>query len=130
MRGRKQIGYGRASRPRKVAGVMNGTEKEYADRLAILKAAGKIADYWYECMTLKIGSDCRLTVDFLVMLPDGELELHECKGSFIRDDALVKLKAAADKFPLRFYLCVRQTKKQGGGWKVEEVKSDVWKEAA
>jgi hypothetical protein len=109
---------------------MNGTEREYADRLEVRRQTGEVASYWYESMTLKLGADCRFTADFLVLLHDGGLELHEVKGSFIRDDARVKLLAAADRYPFRFYLAQRLAKKHGGGWKIEEVRSDSWQEAA
>jgi hypothetical protein len=122
--------FAKASRPRKIAGVMNGTESQYADLLNLRKAAGQIAQFWYEAVTFKLGADLRFTPDFLVMAPDGSLEVHEVKGSFIRDDARVKLIAAAERFPFRFYLAQRLAKKHGGGWKIEEVRSDTWSEEA
>lgn len=123
-------GYGRASRPRKQSGIMNATEREYADRLDVLRSAGQISAFWYESVTLKLGADLRYTPDFMVMLEDGSIEVHEVKGTFIRDDARVKLLAAAERFPFRFFLCVRRTKKLGGGWEITEVKSETWSEAA
>ena len=124
----RKRGYGKASQPRRIAGQMNNTEAEYADILNVKRAAGQVSEFWFECVTIKIAADCRYTPDFLVMLPDGSLEVHEVKGSFIRDDARVKLLAAAEKFPFRFYLAQRLAKKHGGGWKIEEVKSDTWSE--
>jgi hypothetical protein len=121
--------FAKASRPRKIAGVMNGLERAYGDLLNVRKAAGQVAEWWYEAVTLKLAPDCRYNPDFLVMLPDGSLEFHETKG-FQREDSIVKLKAAAEKFPFRFVLVQKQTKKQGGGWKIEEVRSDSWSEAA
>ncbi len=106
---------------RRDAGTMNGLEKRYAgDILAIRKAAGEIADWWYESVTLKLAPDTRYTPDFMVQLADGTLEFHECKG-FMEDHAAVKLKVAATLFPHKFVLVRRLTKKQGGGWDIKEV---------
>ena len=67
-------------------------------------------------ITLKLAHDCRYTSDFAVMLASGEIELHECKG-FMREDASVKLKLAAELFPFPI-LVVR---KVAGGWDVERI---------
>lgn len=80
-------------------GKMNKTEMLYRDRLELLKKAGEILDYWFECIKLRIGETCFLDADFFVLTKDMHLELHEVKGGFITDDALVKLKAVADKYP-------------------------------
>jgi hypothetical protein len=37
---------------------------------------------------------------------------------FFRDDAKVKVKVAAEKFPLRFVVARERPKKLGGGWEV------------
>jgi hypothetical protein len=52
------------------------------------------------------------------MLANGELELHEVKG-FWQDDARVKIKIAADLYPMRFIAVRAKLKKEGGGWVVE-----------
>ena len=54
-----------------------------------------------------------------MILADGTLELHEVKG-FWRDDAKVKIKAAAQQYPFVFRAYSKRAKKDGGGWKVEE----------
>lgn len=100
-------------------GVMNGTESEYAALLETRKLTGDIAWYSFEAITLKLAQDTRLTPDFLVMRGDGSLECHEVKG-FWEDDARVKIKVAAEKFPFRFIAVQRIPKKHGGGWKAEE----------
>lgn len=53
------------------------------------------------------------------MAADGVLELHEVKG-FWSDDARVKIKVAADRFPFRFRAFKARAKRHGGGWAVEE----------
>lgn len=87
-------------RRRHQPGVMNKSEAAYAAHLDVLKRVGQIADYWFERVTVKLAHDTRYTPDFLVQLPDGELQLHEVKGHF-EDDALVKVKVAAELFPFR-----------------------------
>lgn len=105
---------------RRTPGEMNGTERAYADTvLEPLKRAGEIAHYWFEQFTFKLAADLRYTPDFVVMLSDGELECHEIKGEFIREDALIKLKLAAQTMPFLFKLCVKRSKKNGGGWKID-----------
>jgi hypothetical protein len=108
-----------AKGPRRVAGQMNRTEAAYSELLEARRLAGEIRAWWFEAVTLKLAHDCRYTPDFLVQLADGALECHECKG-FWRDDARVKIKVAADKFPFRFVAVKKLRKKDGGGWQEEE----------
>jgi hypothetical protein len=96
---------------------MNKTEARYAEQLQLRLLAGEVAWFAYEALTLKLAPDTRYTPDFVVMLSDGTLECHEVKG-FFRDDAKVKVKVAAEKFPLRFVVARERPKKLGGGWEV------------
>ena len=82
----------RLARGRKATGRMNATEAEY-ERLFL---GGK--PHGFEEITLRLGDDCRLTVDFWVLGDDNVLEFHEVKG-FWRDDAKVKLRVAAERYP-------------------------------
>lgn len=100
---------------------MNGTESDYASILEARRRAGEIIEYHYEALTLKLADNTRYTPDFLVMTALGELELHEVKGGFIREDGWQKLKIAAGMFPFRFFLCQKLAKKDGGGWKIKGV---------
>lgn len=95
-------------------GEMNQTERRYADRLETLYKAGEIAWYAFEPMNLRLGDKCFYRVDFMIMLNDGRLEAHEVKG-FWTDDARVKIKVAAEKFPFPF-VAVKWVKKQ---WEFE-----------
>lgn len=116
------VATGKGQVPRRTPGQMNGLEKSYAETiLTPRKLAGEIIEWWFEAITLKLADDCRYTPDFLVMLADHSLECHETKG-FMRDDAQIKLKLAAQTFPFRFLLCKKQTKKQGGQWVITEAK--------
>ena len=99
------------------SGKMNNAELAYSKTLALRKMAGKILWYSFEGITLRLADRTTYTPDFVVMLANGELELHEVKG-FWTDDAKVKVKVAAEKFPFRF-IAVRMVKgvtEQLGEW--------------
>lgn len=100
---------------------MNKTEAEYAGMLEIRRQRGEVAWWKYEAVTLKLADSTRYTPDFMVMLADGRLEVHETKGGFIREDGWLKLKLAAEAFPFRFFLCQKMAKKAGGNWVFKEV---------
>lgn len=95
---------------------MNRWESEYDQMLRLEFMAGEILDYGFQRITLKLGADCRYTPDFDVVRKDGTLELHEVKG-FFRDDAKVKIKAAANKFKFVFILA----RKEKGAWDISTV---------
>ena len=109
------------------AGQMNKTESAYADHLKAAQIAGEVACWWFEGIGLKVAPNCHYYPDFLVMLPDGRLEIHEVKaraanGSYrAEDDARVKLKVCAEKFP--FPLIVVWPKQGGArfGWDRVEI---------
>lgn len=110
---------GRGRTVRRVSGAMNGTEAAYAIHLDTLKAAREIVDYWFESMTFKLADGCRYTPDFVVLMADGMIEVHEVKGHW-EDDALVKIKVAAELFPFRFLAVQKIAQKAGGGWAIRE----------
>lgn len=99
-------------------GEMNATEREYARVLELRRQAGQIDWFKFEGITFKLADDTRYTPDFAVLNADGTLEMHEVKGHFV-DDAKVKVKVAADMFPVRFVVVKKRRKKDGGGWEVE-----------
>lgn len=103
------------------AGAMNQTEKRYQLFLESEKQAGKLTAYWFESLKLKIADGaCWYTPDFMVLRPDGTVELHEVKGSpkIFADDAKVKAKAAATVYPFR--LLVVYPRKGRAGWEFQE----------
>lgn len=82
-----------------------------------------MAAYWFESLKLKIADGkCWLTPDFLILRPDGSLELHDTKGSsaVFMDDAKVKMKVAASQYPFPVFVVYPRPKKDGGGWTYEE----------
>lgn len=104
---------------RLATGTLNKTEQAYATRLELLKAGGKVLWYGFEAIKLRLADNTFYTPDFAVLAEDGVMELHEVKG-FWTDDARVKIKVAADKFPFRFMAMKARSQKSGGGWEVEE----------
>lgn len=99
-------------------GAMNKTEVAYAAHLEARRAAGEVAWFLFEGIKYRLADNTFYTPDFAVMLADGALEAHEVKG-FWQDDARVKIKVAADRFPIKFIAVKAQSKKAGGGWEVE-----------
>lgn len=104
------------------AGEMNKTEARYDQHLAARQSAGEIAWYAFERMKLRLAPRTHLTVDFFVQLVDGSFECHEVKGRkgaryFAEEDAKLKIKIAAEMFPVFRFLIVWPAK--GGGWSQE-----------
>ena len=97
------------------AGVMNKTEARYASHLEARKVAGEVLWFKFEGMKFRLADNTFYSPDFAVLLASGELEQHEVKGVWL-DDARVKIKVAADMYPMRF---LGITAKKGGGWNVE-----------
>ncbi len=92
----------RPRRPRKVKGVMNATEKWYADNvLQPMKDSGEIDDFAYESETFEIAHRCGYTPDFI--LTKGKRKtIVEIKGSWSMQGAdvtRVKIKVCARLFP-------------------------------
>ena len=106
------------ARGRRNPGEMNGTERKMAEHLEAMKARKEIIDYRFEAITLKLAKDTRYTPDFMLMMPDCEIQFWEVKG-FWRDDAKVKIKVAAALFPFVFIGCRLIPNKRGGGWQFE-----------
>lgn len=95
---------------------MNKTEAEYAAMLEARLRAGELAYYAYEPIKVRLADLTFYTPDFMVVLTNGELELHEVKGAFVMDDARLKFKLVAEHFPARLVWAQRL---KGGAWKVE-----------
>lgn len=109
-------------------GVMNDTEKLYAAQLAQRVLAGEIAKWWFEPFSLRLsrpekGQPARVTIDFMILMPDGTTYMDDTKGTGVDNDAQrVAMKCAAEQYPLWIFRIVKkQTKAQGGGWKIEEL---------
>lgn len=111
------------ARGRLKTGEMNRTEKAFADHLEALRARGEIARWWFEAVKLRVAPRaCSYTPDFMVLRPDGAIELWEVKGSprIFADDAKVKTKFVAGEYPFAVFVAYPKPKKEGGGWTVEQ----------
>ena len=104
-------------------GEMNQTETKYATYLAELKLAGDVLWWRFEPVKLLLAPLTTLTPDFMVMLADGAIEMHDVKGAkaIYEDDAKVKMKVAAAEYPFVFRVVFPKAKKDGGGWLIEQV---------
>jgi hypothetical protein len=65
-------------RKRSLAERMNKGEQRYAESLDVRP---DVAAWWYEGMSWRLADDTRYVPDFVVLLDDGTMELHEVKGS-------------------------------------------------
>ena len=104
-------------------GQLNKTEQAYQLHLKTRQMAGEVAWFRFEGIKLRLADKTFLTVDFAVMLSGGQMEMHDCKGSkaVYTDDARVKMKVAAEAYPFVFRVAYPRTKRDGGGWTIEEV---------
>ena len=117
------LGEGKPKRePSHTTGKMNKAESAFAWDLEWLKRNGKIIQWWFEPITLRLADPdpttkkaMRYTPDFLVWWADGTMEIVEIKGH-MRDDAPVKFKVAQTKFPCFRFRMVRMAK--GGAFDV------------
>ena len=60
---------------------MNKGEARYAGTLDERQQAGHVAAWWFELISVRLADDTTYRPDFLVLLADGGLEIHEVKGA-------------------------------------------------
>ena len=78
---------------------MNKTERRYLnERITPNVFSGSILRWEFEAIKFRIGDNCFYTPDFFIVMLGGSIEIHEIKGGHIRDDAIVKFKAAAERY--------------------------------
>ena len=110
----------RSGRARHVAGEMNATEKQFAEMLRLKQLAGDILQFEFEAIKFRIGDRCFYTPDFVVWQPfNAGMVAYEIKGHW-EDDARVKIKAAAARYPQVSFIAVKKVRY---GWNYEEIKS-------
>ena len=115
---------------RKERGVMNKTEAEFLGEVIKPRiAAGEVREWWYEPSAWRLTDKTpdgkpgiRYTPDFMVLLAGCyKVEFYEIKGTGMATRAdLNRVKLAAEKYPFRFFVATKQTKKRGGGFTIEE----------
>lgn len=107
------------ARPRPVPGSMNKLEAKYASELKSRLNKGEIEWWSFEPFRLRLAEGCFYVPDFVVLHPDGEIEIVEVKGRWY-DGAKEKVKVAANRFwYFRFTVVFPIPKKSGGGWRTE-----------
>lgn len=97
---------------------MNRLEADYARHLTDRLYLGEVLWFEYQAVKLRLAPRTWYEPDFLVLaMRDGapSLEVHETKG-FWEEDARIKIKVAAELYPLRFFGITRGR----GKWDVEE----------
>jgi hypothetical protein len=102
-------------------GEMNKTEAAYELVLKARMQAGDVVWYKFEGMKFRLADNTFYTPDYCVLLSDGSLEMHEVKGAraIFADDAKVKIKVAAEMYPMQFIACFPVPKSKGGGWEFD-----------
>lgn len=115
----KPVSVARARMPEKgrtyVTEGMNKTEAAYSGYLEVLKRTGKILEWRYERMHIRLADNTFYIPDFFVVMADGSIEIHEVKGHW-EDDARVKIKVAASENPWFTFVAVKKSKT---GWTFE-----------
>jgi len=91
---------------------MNQLESTHAMKLNILIHEGAIQDWKYEEVKFRLADKTWYTPDFFITCDD-HFEIHEIKGPKIWDDALVKFKACAEKYPYFTWKMLQFTKTDG-----------------
>ena len=88
---------------------MNKTERRYSEHLESLKAAGEIVWFKFGCLSLKLAKATHYRPDFLVVMADGSIQIHEVKGAkkdangnpgfYAREDSWLKIKIVSEMYP-------------------------------
>lgn len=97
------------------SGQMNKLESLYAQELEARRLVGDILAWHFEAVKLKLAPATFYTPDFMVILPNATVQLHEVKGHW-EDDARVKIKVAARLFAGISFYGIRREKGRNAGW--------------
>lgn len=97
---------------------MNKTESAFDEHLRATFANSQIER---EGVTLLLANGVRYTADFADFNLDGGLTLWEVKGAHAWDDAIVKLKVAASRFPRITFYMASPRKDAPGLWRIERI---------
>ena len=86
--------------------------------------SGEFVQVGYEALTFRLGFDCRFSPDFACWTPDGRVVCFECKGRkgksyYAKDDALVKIRAAAAMYPMVTFIIVWPVNDEWGSKEVQ-----------
>ncbi|MGD9645695.1 MAG: hypothetical protein AB7U73_08280 [Pirellulales bacterium] len=108
--------YGKRHKP----GVMNRTERAYADLLEGQRLAGDIIGWLFEPMKFRLADRCFYTPDFMIFHNDQTLEFVDVKGGGpINEGAIIKGKCAAEAYWF-FKFTMAERLPDRSGWKRTE----------
>jgi hypothetical protein len=118
-------------RVRKRKGEMNEQEKTFAAMLEGERFCGRVTWWAFESITLRLADGTTWTPDFAVMYSTGNLWLIDVKGAkktkagnyvpFCEQHTKIKIKVAAEQFPVVIAMAYKLPQKAGGEWRIEEV---------
>lgn len=108
---------------------MNSAETAYSEVLDIDQRAGRIHHYWFEGISVRLshppkGQPATYTPDFMILMPDGTTIIDDVKASYRDRAGDVRIKAAAELFPLWTWRIVemkKRNKRDGGGYVIEKI---------
>lgn len=118
----KQV-YAKA-RMKTTPGQMNKTEARRARALEAEVSADWLVAWLWSPMKLRLAENTFLTLDFLLIRPDGGVELEDVKGRkgdsyYTTEDARIKIKVAARMYPWFRFFTVWEDR--NGIWRREEI---------
>jgi len=100
---------------------MNKTERAYSVLLDEETRQGRVIDWKFHPMRVRLADNTFYEVDFLVLHADMRLAIHETKGGFVTQHGQMKIKLCAEVLPyFRMIKATKLSQKLGGGWKREE----------
>lgn len=102
--------------PSHTFGVMNKLETKYSFYLEALKGAGEIEWWEFEMFTLRLAPRTTITIDFIMRMKNGAMNLKDTKGGFVREDARIKLKWAAKTLRGKFGVAIVTENPAKNGW--------------
>jgi hypothetical protein len=114
---RKQIAPSTPAVPRG----MNRWEQLYSDHLRDRRIAGEVRWFGFEIIRLRLAmsqteKEAWYKPDFMVVMADGSVELHEVKGHW-REAARLRVKIASEIFPFPLIVVTRS----GSQWQYERM---------
>ena len=99
-------------------GRMNKTEQAYAQLLEAQKHDGKIIDWKFHVLRVRLADNTFYEPDFLVMTAGRELQIHETKGSFTTQAGQTKIKLCAEVLP--WFRVFKASKQKDGSFIMQE----------
>jgi hypothetical protein len=97
---------------------MNDTERAYHDDILLPQLlSGDLISIQFEFVGFRMANRTHYYPDFLTVGKNGELVLHEVKGSYVTEDAWLKFKAFAEisPIPIKFAKLVKK-----GCWQITD----------